>query len=95
MSALQRCAEKTDRPCSKLWAGLAASAKLIVAKTIMDLTFLHGAASRVAGLDMKFLPGEGGLSTDAILDAAQQGAIETVYLMGADELDTSKLKDAS
>jgi len=55
---------------------------------------LHGAASRVAGLDMGFLPGEGGLSTDAILDAAQQGAIETVYLMGADELDTSKLKDA-
>jgi len=43
---------------------------------------------------MDFLPGEGGLSTDAILDAAQQGAIDTVYLMGADELDTSKLKDA-
>ena len=55
---------------------------------------LHGAASRVAGLDMGFLPGEGGLSTDAILDAAQQGAVKTVYLMGADELDTSKLKDA-
>ena len=55
---------------------------------------LHGAASRVGGLDMGFVPGEGGLSTDAILDAAQQGAIKTVYLMGADELDTSKLKDA-
>ena len=55
---------------------------------------LHGAASRVGGLDMGFLPGEGGLRTDAILDAAQQGAIKTVYLMGADELDTSKLKDA-
>ena len=55
---------------------------------------LHTAASRVGGLDMGFLPGEGGLSTDAILDAAQQGAVKTVYLMGADELDTSKLKDA-
>jgi len=55
---------------------------------------LHSAASRVAGLDMGFLPGEGGLATDAILDAAQQGAIKTVYLMGADELDASKLKDA-
>ena len=55
---------------------------------------LHAAASRVGGLDMGFLPGEGGLSTDAILDAAQQGAVKTVYLMGADELDTSKLKDA-
>ena len=55
---------------------------------------LHSAASRVGGLDMCFMPGEGGLATDAILDAAQQGAIKTVYLMGADELDTSKLKDA-
>lgn len=55
---------------------------------------LHGAASRVGGLDMGFIPGDGGLATDAILDAAQQGAIETVYLLGADELDTSKLKDA-
>jgi len=55
---------------------------------------LHSAASRVGGLDMGFLPGEGGLNTDAILDAAQQGEIKTVYLMGADELDTSKLKEA-
>ena len=58
------------------------------------LNILHTAASRVAGLDMGFLPGEGGLSTHEILDAAQQGAVKTVFLMGADELDTSKLKDA-
>jgi NADH-quinone oxidoreductase subunit G len=43
---------------------------------------------------MGFLPGEGGLSTNEILDAAAQGAVKTVYLMGADELDTSKLKNA-
>ena len=73
--------------------GLVASAKLI-REDHNGFNILHAAASRVGGLDMKFLPGEGGLSTDAILDAAQQGAIETVYLMGADELDTSKLKDA-
>ena len=58
------------------------------------LNILHTAASRVAGLDMRFLPGEGGLSTNEILDAAEQGAVKTVYLMGADELDTSKLKNA-
>ena len=58
------------------------------------LNVLHTAASRVAGLDMSFLPGEGGLSTNEILDAAEQGAVKTVYLMGADELDTSKLKNA-
>ena len=72
---------------------LAATTK-VVREDHNGFNILHGAASRVAGLDMGFLPGEGGLSTDAILDAAQQGAIKTVYLMGADELDTSKLKDA-
>jgi len=54
---------------------------------------LHSAASRVAGLDMGFVPAEAGLATNEILTAAQQGVIKTVFLMGADELDTSKLKD--
>ena len=47
---------------------------------------LHTAAARVAGLDMGFLPGEGGLSTVEIAQAAKQGAVNTVYLLGADEL---------
>ncbi|NNE58139.1 MAG: NADH-quinone oxidoreductase subunit G [Hellea sp.] len=51
---------------------------------------LHGAASRVAGLDMKFVPGEGGSDTNAILS----GGFETVYLLGTDELDTSNLKNS-
>ncbi len=72
---------------------LAASVNL-VREDFNGFNILHGAASRVGGLDIGFVPGEGGLATDAILDAAQQGAVETVYLMGADELDTSKLKDA-
>jgi NADH-quinone oxidoreductase subunit G len=55
---------------------------------------LQTTASRVAGLDMGFVPSEGAKGTDAILAAASTGEIETVYLMGADELDTSKLKDA-
>ncbi len=55
---------------------------------------LHTAASRVGGLDMGFVPGDGGRSTTEILDAAASGAMKTVYLLGADELDTSKLKDA-
>ncbi len=58
------------------------------------LNILHGAASRVGGLDIGFVPGEGGLSTDEILSAAAQGAVKTVMLLGADELDTSKLKEA-
>ena len=55
---------------------------------------LHNAAARVGGLDMGFTPAQGGLATHEILDAAQQDAVKTVYLLGADELDTSKLKNA-
>ncbi len=55
---------------------------------------LHSAAARVGGLDLGFLPGEGGLSVPGILEGAASGAIQTIYLLGADELDTSKLKDA-
>ena len=58
------------------------------------LNILHAAASRVGGLDMGFTPSEGGLATNEILDTAAQGAIKTVYLLGADELDTSKLSNA-
>jgi len=77
----------------KILSGLAKKVNL-VREGWNGLNILHTAASRVAGLDMGFLPGEGGLSTHEILDAAQQGAVKTVFLMGADELDTSKLKDA-
>ena len=55
---------------------------------------LHGAASRVAGLDMGFLPGEGGRDMAGILAGAKDESVETVYLLGADEFDTSALKDA-
>ena len=48
---------------------------------------LHLAASRVAGLDMGFLPGEGGRDTEAILAGASDGQIKAVYLLGADEID--------
>lgn len=55
---------------------------------------LHTAASRVGGLDLGFVPGEGGLATNDILDAASKGDIEVVYLLGADEVDMSKLEKA-
>ncbi len=55
---------------------------------------LHTAAARVGGLDVGFVPGEGGKDTNAILDGAASGGIEEVYLLGADEIDTAKLKNA-
>ncbi|MEJ0063678.1 MAG: NADH-quinone oxidoreductase subunit NuoG [Alphaproteobacteria bacterium] len=51
---------------------------------------LQNAASRVGGLDMGFLP-QGGMATNQILAAAEQGSIEVLYLLGADEIDMSKL----
>ncbi|WP_416896796.1 MAG: NADH-quinone oxidoreductase subunit NuoG [Minwuia sp.] len=55
---------------------------------------LHSAASRVAGLELGILPGEGGKATNDILDAAEVGDIEAVWLLGADEIDTAKLSKA-
>lgn len=55
---------------------------------------LHSAAARVGGLDLGFIPGEDGKSTADILSGAESGDIETVYLLGADEFDTDRLKDS-
>ena len=55
---------------------------------------LHTAAARVGGLDLGFLPGDGGLDTGAILDAASAGAMAVVYLLGADEIDMNRLGKA-
>jgi NADH-quinone oxidoreductase subunit G len=55
---------------------------------------LHTAAARVGGLEMGFLPGQGGKGTADILTAASAGQIDVVYLLGADEIDTAKLGNA-
>ncbi|MDC7674820.1 NADH-quinone oxidoreductase subunit NuoG [Asticcacaulis machinosus] len=49
---------------------------------------VHQAASRVAGLDIGFIPQAGGLDTEAML----AGGLDVVVLLGADEVDTTKLK---
>ncbi len=51
---------------------------------------LHCAASRVGGLDLG-LTAAGGIG--AILDDAASGKAKVVFLMGADEFDTAKLKN--
>lgn len=51
---------------------------------------LHTAASRVGGLDLG-LTCDGGV--DAILSDAKAGNLKAVILLGADEIDTSSLKD--
>ncbi|MFY9288536.1 MAG: NADH-quinone oxidoreductase subunit NuoG [Alphaproteobacteria bacterium] len=48
-------------------------------------------ASRVGGIDLGFLPQAGGMGTKAILDAADVGKMDLVWLLGADELEFQKL----
>jgi len=52
---------------------------------------LHGAASRVAGLDLGFVPGEGGLDVAGMLSGDGRGALEVLYLLGADEIDLAAI----
>ena len=52
---------------------------------------LHTAAARVGGLDLGFVPGSGGRDVRGILEGAEAGEIEFVYLLGADELATARL----
>src|SRR6185437_1747689 len=47
---------------------------------------LHTAAGRVGALDLGFLPGAGGQGLAGILAGAASGAIDTVYLLRADEI---------
>jgi NADH-quinone oxidoreductase subunit G len=55
---------------------------------------LHTAGARVGGMDVGFLPGESGRDLAGILEGAQSGEIEVLYLLGADEIDTQCLGQA-
>ena len=52
---------------------------------------LHTAAARVGGLDLGFVPGKDGLDVEGMLDAASNGKIDVIYLLGADEIDMNRL----
>ncbi len=55
---------------------------------------LQTAASRVAGLDLGFVPQDGGLDVRGMLAAAGSGALDLVWLLGADEIDMNRLGQA-
>ena len=56
---------------------------------------LHTAASRVAGLDLGFVP-EKPATTDvaSFVAAAEKGELGVLFLLGADDIDTSRLGNA-
>jgi NADH-quinone oxidoreductase subunit G len=53
--------------------------------------FLHRAAARIGALDLGFVSSDG---LEGILAATEKGAIEAVFLLGADEIDMARLGDA-
>ncbi len=66
----------------------------VVNKQWNGFNVLHTAASRVAGLDMGFLPGKLGLDVHSMYKAAEAGGLDLVWLLGADEADLPRLKNA-
>lgn len=52
---------------------------------------LHTAASRVGGLDLGFVPGEGGMDVSAMLQAGAAAQLDVLYLLGADEINVDDL----
>jgi NADH-quinone oxidoreductase subunit G len=54
---------------------------------------IHRAAGRVGAIQTGFVPRNGGKSTRQILSAAKNGELDVLYLLGADEIDTSGFKD--
>ena len=55
---------------------------------------LNVAASRVGGMDIGFLPGKGGKNTKKIINECHKGKIKLLWMLGADEIDVSKIKNS-
>jgi NADH-quinone oxidoreductase subunit G len=76
----------TDPAVLAAGAEIAASFK-IVRDGWNGWNVLHTAAARVGGLDLGFIPGDGGKTAGEMV---AKGALEALFLLGADEIDLSK-----
>jgi NADH-quinone oxidoreductase subunit G len=81
-SAVLNLAQRTAQACG------------LVREGWNGFNLLHLAAGRVGGLEVGFVPGKGGRDVAGILAGASKGEIDAVYLLGADEIDVSKLGKA-
>jgi NADH-quinone oxidoreductase subunit G len=90
---------KAERPLIIVGAGAlarpdGAAVASLAAKAALDLgaikdgwngfSVLHQVASRVGGLDLGFVPGEGGLTARQM---AASGTLDALFLLGADEIE--------
>jgi len=66
----------------------------VVSKNWNGFNVLHNAAARVAGLDLGFVPAKSGLDVEGMYKAAEDGKLNLVWLLAADEADLGRLKNA-
>ena len=55
---------------------------------------LHHAASRVGALDLNFISSKPDFNLDKIYSLSEKKKLDIIYLLGADEIDTTKLKNS-
>ncbi|HET6159190.1 MAG TPA: NADH-quinone oxidoreductase subunit NuoG [Dongiaceae bacterium] len=72
----------------------AAEACNLVREDWNGFNVLQSAAGRVAGMEIGFVPQANGRDVAGILEEAGRGEIEVVYLLGADEIDMTRLGKA-
>src|SRR5690606_32948069 len=77
---------------------IALAAKLATGANVAEgwngFALLHNAASRVGGLDIGFVPHDGGVCSADQIALAGKGELAVLFLLGADEYDTSAMGNA-
>ncbi len=89
MGALQRDdAKAIQHKCAEI-----AQKYKMIRDDFNGFNVLQTAASRVGALEIGFVPKQKARSLEDLLSDCASGKIKAVYLLGADEVDMSKLKD--
>ncbi|WP_297112335.1 NADH-quinone oxidoreductase subunit NuoG [uncultured Devosia sp.] len=77
---------------------IALAAKLATGANVEEgwngFALLHNAASRVGGLDIGFVPHDGGVCSADQIGLAGKGELDVLFLLGADEYDMSAMGKA-
>ncbi|MDP2780017.1 NADH-quinone oxidoreductase subunit NuoG [Devosia sp.] len=85
--------KQVGRDTIALAARLATAGK-DVAPDWNGFALLHNAASRVGGLDIGFVPHDGGVCSADQIALAGKGELDVLFLLGADEYDMSAMGNA-
>ncbi|MEN8237187.1 MAG: NADH-quinone oxidoreductase subunit NuoG [Pseudomonadota bacterium] len=73
------------------WAGSTAGHFKMIRPDWNGFNVLHTTAAQVGGLDIGFVPGPKGMDCAAMLQAAEIGKLDVLWLLGADEIPTDGL----